>query len=167
MKAEFDIKMTTGSMYRFLMYHAYHGFGGIFSIVAGAALILYYIISYGDGGANKWIYLLFGILFLIYQPWTLYTGAVKQAKLNPVFKNPLHYTLCEEGIFAEQGEAKSKVEWAAVQKVRETSGSILIYTGPKNACILVKDQMGSQVDQVREIVKKNVPAALVKLKNRQ
>ena len=164
MKTEFDIKMTTASMYRFLMYHAYHSFSGIFSIVAGAALIFYYIWSLGKGGANTWIYLLFGTLFLVYQPWTLYTGAVKQAKLNPVFKNPLHYTLSEEGILARQVEAESNVAWTAVRKVRETSDSILIYTGPKNACILIKKQMGSQTENVREILKKNVSPALVKLK---
>ena len=52
MKTEFDIKMTTASMYRFLMYHAYHSFSGIFSIVAGAALLFFYILRMGTGGTN-------------------------------------------------------------------------------------------------------------------
>lgn len=164
MKAEFEIKMTTGTMYRFLMYHAYHGFSGIFSIVAGAALLVYFFATMGDGGANKWIYAVFGVLFLIYQPWTLYTQAVRQAKLNPVFKKPLHYVLSEEGMSVTQGEAASEMKWDAVQKVRETSKCILVYTGSRNACIWVKEQMGPQEAQAREILKKKVPGKLLKLK---
>lgn len=164
MKAEFDIKMTTGMMYHFLLYHAYHGFSGIFSIVAGAALLVYYFAALGNGGANHWIYALFGALFLVYQPWTLYTQAVRQAKLNPVFKKPLHYVLSEEGMTVTQGEATSEMKWDAVQKVRETSKCILVYTGSRNACILVKAQMGPQEGYARELLKKKVPGKLLKLK---
>ncbi|MDO4323406.1 MAG: YcxB family protein [Lachnospiraceae bacterium] len=164
MKAEFEIKMTTGTMYRFLMYHAYHGFSGIFSVVAGAALLAYYFATMGDGGANKWIYALFGILFLVYQPWTLYTQALRQAKLNPVFKEPLHYVLTEEGMAVTQGEAASEVKWEAVKKVRETSKCILVYTGSRNACIWVKEQMGAQESPARELLRKHVSPKLLKLK---
>ena len=164
MKTEFDIKMTTGTMYRFLMYHAYHSFAGVFSIVAGAALLAYYFFMFGKGGANHWIYLLFGALFLIYQPWALYTGAVRQAKLNPVFKKPLHYVVMEEGVKVIQGDAVSQMEWNAVQKVRETSRCILVYTGNKNACIWIKAQMGQEVNTAREILRKCVPEKCLKLR---
>jgi hypothetical protein len=164
MKTEFEIKMTTGTMYGFLMYHAYHSFSGIFSIVAGLALLVYYVATMGDGGTNHWVYLLFGVLFLAYQPWTLYTLAVRQVKLNPVNKEPLHYELSDEGIAVTQKEAASQVEWSAVKKVRETSKCILVYTGTKNACIWIKSQMGGQEAAAREILKKKVPEKLLKLK---
>ena len=164
MKTEFEIKITTGDMYRFFMYHAYHGASGIFSVVAGMALLIYFFATMGDGVSNSWIYLLFGVLFLVYQPWTLYTQAVKQAKLNPVFKEPLHYELSEEGIAVTQGEAASQMEWSAVSKVRETARCILVYTGKRNACILVKNQMGEKEKEVREILKKYVPDKLRKPK---
>jgi hypothetical protein len=118
----------------------------------------------GDGGTNHWVYLLFGVLFLAYQPWTLYTLAVRQVKLNPVNKEPLHYELSDEGIAVTQKEAASQVEWSAVKKVRETSKCILVYTGTKNACIWIKSQMGGQEAAAREILKKKVPEKLLKLK---
>ena len=59
MKTEFEIKMTTGSMYRFFMYHAYHGFAGIFSIIAGAGLIGFYFANLKNNVSNVWIYLVF------------------------------------------------------------------------------------------------------------
>lgn len=164
MNTEFDIKITTGAMYRFLMYHAYHSFSGIFSILAGAALLAYFFIKLPDGGANHWIYLLFGVLFLLYQPWTLYTMAVRQAKLNPVFKQPLHYVLTEEGIAATQGENESRIAWDAVKKVRSTGNCIFVYTGEKNACIWVRSQMREKEQEACTMLKKHVPQKLVKLR---
>lgn len=104
MKTEFEIKMTVGGMYRFLMYHAYHSFAGVFSIVAGLALIGFYI--WNGGGletSNLWN-LVFGVLFLLYEPLTLHSQAAKHVKLNFVYKHPLHYTLSEEGIAVRQAK---------------------------------------------------------------
>ena len=39
MKAKFSIKVAQKNMYNFMMYYAYHGVSGIFSIVAAAALL--------------------------------------------------------------------------------------------------------------------------------
>lgn len=48
MKAKFEIKMTNQDMYNFLMYHSYHGVTGIFSIVAGIALLGYFFLVCGN-----------------------------------------------------------------------------------------------------------------------
>lgn len=164
METEFEVRMTTGSMYRFLMYHAYHSFSGGFSILAGAALLVFYFLRLGKGTPNVWIYLLFGLLFLLYEPWTLYTASVRQVKLNPVYKHPVHYRVSAEGIAVQQGENTGQVGWESVQRVRETSQSILVYTGKKNACIWIKAQLGESAAPVRELLKKYVPADRLKLR---
>lgn len=164
MKTEFQIKLKTGDMYRFLMYHAYHGASGIFSVVAGLALVLYYVLPVSSRTQNSWIYLLFGVLFLVYQPWTLYTNAVRQVKLNPAFQKPLHYAVSDEGIAVQQGESSAQAGWEQVTKVRETGRSIFVYTGKKNAYIWVKKQLGKQEAQVRALLEKHVPAQKRKLK---
>lgn len=156
MKAEFEIKITRKAMYRFLMYHAYHSFSGIFSIVAGAALLIYYGINRGNGG-NTWLYLLFGVLFLVYQPWTLYLNAVKQVGLNPVFKKPLLYRVSREGIEVCQEESANQIGWDKVQKIRESAGSIFVYTGKKNAFIWIRSQMGDQEETVRRLMRECGP----------
>ena len=71
MRSEFDIKMTTKAMYNFLMYHTYHTMNGIFSVVAGLALIVFFFVQRGGDGQNTWMFLLFGVLFIVYLPWTL------------------------------------------------------------------------------------------------
>lgn len=164
MKAKFDIKVTTGDMYRFMMYHAYHGFSGPFSVAAGAALIIYYIVNRAGGTENVWMYLAFGILFLLYQPWTLYTRAAKQVKLSAVFKKPLTYLVSEEGITVKQEENSNQIGWESVYKVRETARSIFVYTSSRNAYIWVKDQMGKKEPEVRGLIKQFVPERKRKLK---
>ena len=100
MRTEFDMKINTMAMYRFLMNHTYRGMNGLFSILAGIGLIAYYVLSGKDtGSSNSWIFLVFGVLFLVYQPWTLYSKALKQTKLNPVFKHPLHYVTGQRNAF--------------------------------------------------------------------
>lgn len=163
MKAKFEIQITTGSMYRFLMYHAYHEISGRFSIVAGIVLLALYAWALSGESVNSWIYLLFSILFFVYQPWTLYTQAAKQAKLNPVFKKPLEYFVSDDGIVVTQGKESNEAKWENVLKVRETKQSILVYTHPKSAFIWVKAQMGAQEPAVRELICAHVDAKKVKL----
>lgn len=164
MNTEFKIQMTTGAMYKFLMYHTYHKFSGFLSILLGLILIGYYISPSGQNTQNALVYLVFGILFLVYEPWTLYTKAAQQAKLNPVFKKPLTYIVGKEGIQVVQEEAANELAWDNVYKVRETSQSILIYTNQKNAFIWIKKQIGAEEQTVRELLKQYVPASKRKLK---
>lgn len=163
MRAEFDIKINAMSMYRFLMNHTYRGFSGIFSLIAGAGLVGYYLYSKDTAVSNPWMYLFFGVLFLVYQPWTLYTKALKQTQLNPVFKQPLHYVLTEEMLEVQQGEASNQIEWDKVWMVRETAQSILVYTGNKNAFIWVKAQLKDEA-AVRELLRKGMDPKRLKLK---
>lgn len=164
MKSEFKIKMTTGAMYQFLMYHTYHKLSGFFSIILGLILIGYFMTPSGRSAQNSLVYLLFGILFLVYEPWTLYTKAAQQARLNPVFKEPLNYIVSEEGIQIVQGEASNELGWEHVFKVRETGQSLLVYTNQKNAFIWIKKQMGAEQQTVKELIRAHVPANKRKLK---
>lgn len=162
MKSEFRIQMTTGAMYRFLLYHTYHKFSGFFSIVLGLVLIGFFVSPSGRSTQNSLVYLVFGILFLLYEPWTLYTKAAQQTKLNPVFKKPLTYIVTEAGIRVVQEDAANELAWENVYKVRETAQSILIYTNKKNAFIWIKKQMGEEETAVRELIRKHVSAAKCK-----
>lgn len=164
MRSEFDIRISTKNMYHFLMNHTYRGASGIVGLVAGIGLIAYYLYARGGDGSNVWIYLFFGVLFLVYQPWTLYTQAVKQTKLNPVFKEPLHYVLTEETLEVQQKDASNSISWGDIWKVRETGQSILVYTSQKNAFIWVKKQLGSEEANVRALLAKVVDSRRMKLK---
>lgn len=162
MNTEFEIKIKTMDMYRFLMYHAYHGASGIFSIMAGLVLIAFFIIRREQ--SDSWMYLLFGVLFLVYLPWTLLNRAAQQVKLGTMFKKPLKYMLSEDGLTVQQEAETAEVAWTDVCRVRETGRSILVYTGKKNAFIWVKAQMGDQETMARQILKAHIPEKNLSLK---
>lgn len=164
MRSEFDMKISTKDMYNFLMYHTYHALSGIVSIIAGIGLIVYYILEHDGDGRNTWVFLFFGILFLVYQPWTLYIQAAKKTKLNPVFKQPLHYIAGETEITVAQEASSDSVDWEHVWKVREDAKSIFVYTSDRNAFIWVKAQLGSEEETVRALIRKMVKPRRVRLK---
>ena len=165
MRIEFDIRISTKNMYHFLMSHCYRGVSGIVGVAAGVGLIAYYLLYAKDaGGGNPWIYLFFGVLFLIYQPWTLYVQAAKQTKLNPVFKEPLHYILTEHTLEVQQASSSNTITWDNVWQVCETGQSILIYTSQKNAFIWVKSQLGDEEQKVRELLHGVITDKRMKLK---
>lgn len=164
MRSEFQIQMTTKAMYNFLMYHIYRGISGVISILVGLGMIAYYFYAKNGDGMNTWIFLAFGILFIVYQPWTLYTKAVKQTKLNPVFKQPLRYVLTEEKIEVQQGESANELAWEQVYEVRETNRSILLYTNARNAFIWDKKQLKGQEEQIRKMLTAYVDPKKLKLK---
>ena len=147
-------------MYRFLMYHMYHSFQGIFSSVAGLGILTLFLLF--RDSSQSWIYLLFGILFLVYEPWSLYTRAVKQVKLNSVFKKPLKYSVTDAGITVTQDETVNEAAWENIQKVRETGKSIYVYTSIRNAFIWEKSQMGTETGPAKQLLSEHVD-----LKNRK
>ena len=73
----------------------------------------------------------------------------------------------DEELYVESlmGPKPTVAGWDSVLLVRENAKSILVYTGKKNACIWPKDQLSAQEAEVREILKKYVPADKLKLKS--
>lgn len=146
MKIEFDVQMTTSKMYDYMLYHTFRSFSGIMGEVVGILLIACYF------AARKPLYLIAGIVVVLYLPVALYINAKKQVTLNPVFKAPLHYTLDEEGITVAAGEATDSQKWSDMHKAVSSGKSIIIYTNKINACIFPKSDLGEKLpDAIRMI----------------
>ena len=146
MKIEFDVQMTTAKMYDYMLYHTFHSFSGIMGEVVGVMLIACFIAS------HKPLYLIAGIIVVLYLPVALFMNVKKQVMLNPVFKEPLHYTLDEEGITVASGDATDSQKWEDMHKAVSTGKSIVIYTNKINACIFPKTDLGDKLpDAIRMI----------------
>lgn len=164
MKATFDVKMNQKVMYNFLMHHTYSGFSGFFSTAVGIAILVLFFVTLGEEDPTKSVvYAIFGVLFLIYLPGSLFMKAVQQVKLNPVYKKPLTYTIDENGITSQQDDQKAEVKWENLLKIRETRLSLLIYTGKAYCFVLPKEAMGSQVSTVKTLIRENVDPGKVKM----
>ena len=163
-KATFDVKMNTRVMYNFLMSHAYSGPSGFLSHIIGIVILVLFFTTLGETDTTKSvIYGIFGVWFLIYLPVSLYSKAVKQVKLNPVYKKPLTYTVDEQGIATSQGEQEAMVTWDKLVKVRETKLSLLIYTGKSYCFVLPKEAMGEQCATVKALIQEKIDPRKVKI----
>ena len=73
---EFEIKLTDKDMYRFNMYQMYSGFHGWLSVILAVFVFVVGGVTYGEVETSRTVlYVVFGILFLIYPPLSLWLAA--------------------------------------------------------------------------------------------
>ena len=113
---------------------------------------------------GQWIFLIGGIALLLYLPWILLIKSRQQALSNPVFQQPLHYVLDEQGITISQGETSTCQAWEDMVKAVSTGRSIIVYTSRVNATIFPKNQMGDKRAAVIEMISTHMPPKKVKIR---
>lgn len=155
---ELDIKIGAGDLYDYMLMHNYNSPAGIMGSVVGAVMLMVGLAK------SHWIMLIAGVILLLYLPWTLFVKSRQQILNNPVFKQPLHYVLDENGITISQGETSTSQAWEDMVKAVSTTKSIIIYTGRVNATIFPKSQMGDKKAAVIEIISTHMPPKKVKIK---
>lgn len=158
MKVEFDVKITAADLYDYMLAHTYSGFSGIFGGVVGALLIILFF------NTSMSYYLVAGIVILLYIPCSLFLRAKRQAAANEFFKQPIHYTLTDEGVIVTQGEAEMVQPWAAIVKASSTNKSLLLYTSKVNAWIFPKRDLGEKREDVIQMISTHVSPDRVKIK---
>lgn len=158
MQIEFDVKMTTGKMYDYMLYHMFTSFQGILGEAIGVMLVAAFVAS------GKWVYLVAGVVVMLYLPVALYMNAKKQVLLNPAFKDILHYTLTEEGITIRVGEEEESQAWKDMRKAVSTGKSIFIYTSKRGASIFPKEDLGEQKMAVIEMISTHMEPKKVNIK---
>ncbi len=142
MRTEFDVKMTTGRMYEYMMRHTFTSFAGIMGECLGIVLII------GSFAYRQWLWLVAGIILALYQPVALYYRAARQVRSNEVFKDPLHYTLDDEGITVKSGDVTDSIPWKGMYKAVSTNHLIILYTTRINAIIFPKDDLADRKTDV-------------------
>ncbi len=158
MKAEFDVKMTVPVMYDYMMYHTLTGIQFWMAVAIGLMLGVMFAINHNP------LYLAAGIIVIGYLPVERYIQAGKQVTLNPVFKEPLHYTLDEEKMSIDVLDEHMDAAWDTVTKVRSTRKSLILYTNNVSATIFPKESLGEDYDKVVSLIKNGVPAKRVKIR---
>lgn len=149
MSAEFEVTISDKDMFRFNIYHAYHGFQGIIATLVGAWVLVMAGLTYGRVSMwNTILYLVFGILFLVYVPGNLYLRSKKQISSSDVLKNALKYRIDDAGVHVSQGEQTADLEWKQIYKMVSTKSQVLIYSSRVNAYIIPKEAIGGQYEAV-------------------
>lgn len=158
MEVSFDVKITPGVLYDYLLYHTYTGTTGLLGTIAGALLVVAYFM------AGSILYLIFGVVVLVYLPWTLFIRSKKQYLANPAFKELLHYTFNEEGMTVSQKDTSEQIAWENLYKAVSTPKSIVLYTSPVNASIFPKKDLGERKAALIEVISTHIPPKKVKIR---
>jgi len=158
MKLEFDVHMTSTALYDYNMHHTYSGPAGIVGTAFGAMLLILFI------AYSQPYYLVGGLVVILYSPIALYINSKKQVKLNPMFKNPLHYVMDDEGVTVSQGDQEISVAWDQMLKAQSTNQSLLLYTSKASAWVFPKSDLGERRYDVIEAISTHMPPEKVKIK---
>ncbi len=159
MEIEFDVKITPGVLYDYLLFHTYTSASGLIGAVVGALFVVAFFMGAGA------IFLIAGIVILAYLPWTLFIKSRQQYLSNPAFKNPLHYKMTEEGVEVSQGEETQGQKWEDMHKAVSTPRSLILYTSPMNASIFPKKDLGEKTSGVIQIISVHMPPKKVKIRS--
>lgn len=155
---ELDVKIEAKDLYDYMMAHTYNSGAGILGSCFGALMIIVGVIN------TRWIFIICGVVLLLYLPWTLFLKSKQQILNNPAFKESLHYVLNEEGITVSQGETLQSQSWENMYKATSTAKSIIVYTSPVNATIIPRRVLGENTGRCIEIISTHMPPKKVKIR---
>lgn len=158
MEMQFEVKITSGVLYDFLMYHNYSKIANLIVNIVGAIILL-------GGIVNGHIpFLICGAIILLYMPVSLALKAKQQQLASPAFKKPLQYRLTEEGICVSQDGQEEMQKWEDMYKAVSTQKSIIVYTTRVNACIFPRRDLGTDIPKLIEIISVNMDPKKVKIR---
>ncbi|MCM1496496.1 MAG: YcxB family protein [Bacteroides sp.] len=155
------VNMKTRYMYSFLFQHLHRSFQGIFGVCISLAALIAFVVSLDstEDTTRKVILLVIGLLFTVVNPVLLLIRAQKQVMLSPIYKQPLQYTFCKEGMKVSQGEEEQAIEWNRIVAVRKTPSVLIIYTSRNSGSILAFQEMGDQRQRVERVIAEGCRAA--------
>ena len=157
MEVEFDVKIDSGVLYDYMLHHTYTSFAGVVGTTVGALMLAF-------GMTGHIIYLIAGLVILLYQPGSLFLKAKQQALTNPAFKQPLHYKMTEEGVEVSQGEATEFQKWEDMVKAVSTARSIVLYTTRINASIFPRRDLKDNLSKAVEMISTHMPPKKVNIR---
>jgi len=170
MKEKIQVQMTEQALFDFMLYHTYSGFSGFLTNVLGLAVVFAGILMRLRGKISiiqLGLYILAGIVFLLFTPLQLRYRAKKQVRMNPEYKNFHIYIFDNDGIClqcSQQKTVEKKIAWSKIKKVVATPKTIGYYYEDNSALIIPKESYGDKFMPVMNIVFAHVPKEYIKIR---
>lgn len=158
MEVEFDVKIDSAVLYDYMLHHTYTSFAGVVGTTVGALILVAF------GMTGHVVYLIAGLIILLYQPGSLLLKAKQQALTNPAFKQSLHYKMTEEGVEVSQGDMVEFQKWEDMVKAISTGRSIILYTTRINASIFPRRDLKDSLSKVVEMISTHMPPKKVNIR---
>lgn len=159
MEVEFDVRMTSGDLYDYMLHHTYGSASGLIGSVAGALMVVAAFMGAGI------LCLIAGLIILLYLPFSLFLKSKQQFLSNPSFRQPLHYKMTQEGLEVSQGEEIQSRKWEEMYKAVSTQKSIILYTTAVNASVFPRRELGEKTPGVIQMISTHMPPKKVKIRS--
>lgn len=159
MELEFDVNMNSAVLYDYMLHHTYGSFQGVLGTAVGALLLM------GFFSTGYMIWLIGGVVILIYLPCSLFLRSKQQIQKTPAFHKPLHFRMTKEGVEISQEGNREFQSWNQMVKATSTGKSIILYTSPVNASIFPRKDLKEKEVAVIEMISKHMDPKKVKIKS--
>lgn len=157
MNIKFDIDMTTGDMFRFLMNNTYRKVTGIIWIIFSVVVAFVTVITWNSVELSTSILLIISAsMYTIINPVMLYFKARAQIRKNASFNSTLHYAVDEESITVSQGELSESTKWSDVYKAVKYGNQIVIYVTSLNVFVWPLKAVGEYYQDIVNIADKTL-----------
>ncbi|MBE6015602.1 MAG: YcxB family protein [Lachnospiraceae bacterium] len=133
------VKIDDQDLYKFLIYHNFRGAQGKLGIVIALLAFVAAVITYGRVEMLYTVlYVVCGVVFIIYTPLSLKFRSKRQFQLVPDLKEEMTYTFSDEGIVSAIKDQSVQVKWINLFKIVGIKDYIYIYTDRLHASIIPK-----------------------------
>ena len=158
---EFSAKVEAVDLRYFNLYSFYHRLMGFFATLIGIVMFVSSQWVYLGGGSlqDEIVMTLVSLVVLLYMPLSLTLRAKGAIARNPIFSEPLHYTLEEEGLrlstdvdLGKGVERESKLRWENVYKAVKTRHELLIFSNQINAFVIPLREISAEYPTIRDIL---------------
>lgn len=161
------VQLTKELLFDFLLYHTYSKASGFLVNMLGMGVIVVGAVMQFMGRVEFYqfvLYVVAGVLFLIYTPLLLKVRAKKQMELNPEYRDPKEYRFSEEdGVVVVQNGRETKYDWSMIQRTVTTPKNIGIYYEKERAFIIPKEAFGDRFVPVMQMVVRHIGLNNVRL----
>lgn len=165
METKFDIQLTSKDLYGFNIYQTYRGSQGMLSILIG-------LITFIMGGISIWqknyssafLYIVFGVIIIVYIPFSLWLRVNQTMRVNEVLAGVLHYEVSEKWVRVTAREESAELTWDLIYKFVADSKRVLIYSNRINAYVIPREQLGDKYEELVAIATEQLPKYRLKIK---
>jgi len=163
-----SMRLDAKDMVNFMFYHNYSGIQGWIGVVISVAALVWLAVDFSDmEWTTRIVMFIIGLLFIVVNPLMLYVKAKKQVASNPTFQMPIDYTLSEDVLVIEQGDAQLAVPWKDLHIIKDSGRSLIVYVTRMRAFIWPKEKLGDNYPEVTKLLMDKVGQARVRLKQKQ
>lgn len=167
-KVEFVTDIQMNDLMDFKIYHNYHSFSGLATVLFGVIMIVISCVSIGRFNiAYTLMTGFFGFFFTIYTPIGIYLKVKKQIKTIPAFKEPVKYTVTNKKIALSQGDVTEDLLWSDIYKIKFTGKNMVLYITSINANIIPLRCVDNCLKDFLEIIREQLKPYQVKFSDKK